>query len=637
MRHYKSLFYVFIFFSGGCTFSPHNENINPIQPPGPLSYIIEVNHPEFTDPYYLISPTQFQFTLKGVSKRIIGYEVTFNDYPITASENGENIISFHLFPNTYPDGYHRVDIRIRVATETGSLAEKLGAEYYLIEKSFTVITDRIPPALSAPPRLTYENGYLTLRWNAPTKKNFYYEIKRIYQPYYPLQDTLIVNTEQDHFIDYGYVGGDITYKIVVTGYGFYQHEIGSVDLFDQPPVDFTLNYDANRVVTLSWTHSKINTNNTSIVIQSGEEPITIPLQQMGQLVIDTLALAEDRNYFIETTRAGYHLQANTVIKGVNSIPNLKAFNNFAMLPQHNKLLIQSPGAVYRYSLPALILEDSLTALQMGLGDLSSLVVSEDESKAIVVAGAVGLVSFDPLNFSHRASYNIYNASIPATGNTNSVHNIVLGNLSNTSLLTLTLTKLNDKWGMVYDLNADVMRWSSAKFIYFSFFRPPVISSNGEYLVYDHPGNPTGQVFIHSDDEFNLLGNVESGRKFFRSNTTELISATPLESYESYSQYSFSIFDLNAPPTEPEGAFTKIRSFILPKWQGSEMIWGLSYDPATQVLYTRYMENAFSIIRLYDISNFQLIEKVKAMSYTPYVHVYANNYHLTGRGFIEPIK
>ena len=107
-----------------------------------------------------------------------------------------------------------------------------------------------------------------------------------------------------------------------------------------------------------------------------------------------------------------------------------------------------------------------------------------------------------------------------------------------------------------------------------------------------------------------MGNVESGRKFFRGNTTELINATPIEPYESYSQYGFSIFDLNAPPPEPDGAFTKIRSFTVPEWQGNEMIWGLSYDPATEVVYTRYMENAFSVIRLYNIDNFQLVEKVK---------------------------
>ena len=191
--------------------------------------------------------------------------------------------------------------------------------------------------------------------------------------------------------------------------------------------------------------------------------------------------------------------------------------------------------------------------------------------------------------------------------------------------------------MVYDINADVMRWSSAKFIYFNIVRPPVVSSNSEYLVYDQPGSPNGKVYIRSGDEFNLLGNIESGRKFFRRNTTELISATALEPYESYSQYGFSIFDLNAPPTDPEGTFTKIRSFTTPMWLGDEMLWELRYDPATQILYTRYMENAFSIIRLYTISNFQLLGTEKAMSYTTHGHAYANNYHLTGRGFIEPIQ
>jgi hypothetical protein len=61
-----------------CTFTPENKYVNPISPPEPISFSIEVNDPEFKSPYYLIGSTQFNFTLKDLSKPVIGYEVVMD-------------------------------------------------------------------------------------------------------------------------------------------------------------------------------------------------------------------------------------------------------------------------------------------------------------------------------------------------------------------------------------------------------------------------------------------------------------------------------------------------------------------------------------------------------------------------------
>lgn len=169
----RSLFslqtFVIILLFQRCTFSPHNEYVNPIEPPEPIAVNIEeVNNTSFADPFYIIESTTFKFTVDA-AKPVIYYVITIDGNVVAEGNDGN--ISFFLFPHSLPSGNHLVTLSIRIATQSGSVAEKLGGEYYLIEKSFRLINDPTPPP-NVVATASYEDGHLTVRWPATDKKNF---------------------------------------------------------------------------------------------------------------------------------------------------------------------------------------------------------------------------------------------------------------------------------------------------------------------------------------------------------------------------------------------------------------------------------------------------------------------------------
>ncbi|HMG88906.1 MAG TPA: hypothetical protein VK589_02565, partial [Chryseolinea sp.] len=288
---------------GGCTFEPHNENINPIKPPEPIVFSIEVNDPNFTDPYYLVLPTLFTFTLKDLPQPVCYYDVYLDGGTHITSGEAHDRISFQMIPGAYTDGIHEVTIKIRVPTNSGSLAEKFDSEFHLTEIKFKVIIDRTTPTFAAPPTVAYENGFLTVRWGAAPRRNFFYVIKRTYEPYNPLMDSLIFNPSQNSFVDRGFVGGDITYKILASGYGFQDVEVGTIR-FNDSPVDFKI-VRKDQLVYLSWSQSEIGLEDTKITSSANGTEVTLPHTESAEILIDSLVMGEEENYFIKTVRDRY--------------------------------------------------------------------------------------------------------------------------------------------------------------------------------------------------------------------------------------------------------------------------------------------------------------------------------------------
>ncbi|MBZ0245752.1 MAG: hypothetical protein K8H85_07390 [Cyclobacteriaceae bacterium] len=611
-----------------CTFSPNSEYINPIAPPDPLAVTVEVNNPGFADPFYIIEPTTFRFTVDA-PKPVIDYVVTI-DGNLVAEGNDRNI-SFFLFPHSLLPGNHTVNLTIRIATQSGSLADKLNAEYHLIEKNFRLINDPTPPP-NVTATASYENGYLTVRWNTSSKKNFYYVIKRTYSPYDPLSDTVIRNPSQNVFVDRGYVGGDINYKIAVSGFGFDRHVLGTVS-FNDNPVDFVISEGADKTARLSWTNSLIDVTNTNLKIDAGSHNIIMPLTLSNDLVIDTLVLGEQRNYWIDTYRTGYQRQRYRRIIGIESPLLIKPFITQAMMPVQNKLLTLTSKAIYRYALPSLILEDSL--LTAGDGDFSGIAISGDGNRAVLLTKNWNLYGFDPLSFETPLTrYGLFIATIPATNGNSPLEKVVLGNLSDNGLVTMVLSKNGGKSQAVFDIVNNVVPWSAPKFIYLNITIPPVISSNGLYLANDYPAKVKADIYKWSGSTFDKIGTTDAGRKYFRLNSSELFNGTYKE-YPSYiAQGDVKIYDINTPPAQPDQPLTVLREMHFNSLIGDEYFWELRYDDYTQLFYSRYMENVYSTLRLYDVNSMSYIGSLKAFTYTPYSHEFANGFHFSNRGYIE---
>jgi hypothetical protein len=614
-----------------CTFEPHKEYVNPIAPPEPLSVTIQVNDPNFADPYYLIETTTFRFTLADLTKPVIDYVVKIDGNIV--SEGTNNDIQFFLYPHSLNEGTHTVNMTIRVATKSGSLAEKLGAEYYLIEKNFRIINDRtLPPAVT--PTAAYENGKLVIRWNTLSQKNFYYVIKRTYTPYNPLRDTIIRNTTQNFFIDNGYTGGQIEHKIAVTGFGFERQDLGSV-MFNDDPIDFEITRGEGKTVRLVWNNSSIDVQNVELSIETDGRTIKQPLTTSGNVNIDTMVLGEERNYWIKTMRSGYGSQAFTRIKGLKLQQTLKQFKSHAMLVNQSKLLVLTSKAIYRYALPSIVLEDSL--LSIDGTNFSAIAVSEDGERAVVLKDNWKLYEFNPMDF--QASLNdlgLFAATIDVSGN-GAIQEVKLGNISQNGLLSMVIRKNGNRRQVLFDIHTGLVPWFGDFFQYLNEMYPPVISSDGLYLSNDFPATGKGSIYKWNGTSFIHLATVAAGRKYFRAGNRELINGTIKDGFSSIAEGAVQIYDLTSPPLNNTQSLTLLRSINFPAIENDQYFWETGYDESTGIFYARYMIDATSILKLYNANTMATEGEETPFTFTPYSHVFQNNYHLTNRGFIETAR
>lgn len=622
----------------GCTYNPDGKYVSPIAPPGPLEAGVEVNDPGFTSPYYLKGVTSFTFTLADKSKPILSGTIESDGkviHELGSSTTGQ--VNFSLYPYDFSDGSHQVLIRFIVGTKSGSLADKLGAEAYVVEQKFDLIVDRTQPELTAPITAAYENGYLVFRWGAPQRKNFNYIVQRTYtETSNRLADSIMTNASQNSFVAKNYVGGELEFKLAAYGYGFYQIPLGTYRMTQQP-IDFSVDVDDKRMTHLKWTHSLISTANTEIKIDKYPNYIFIPFAASGDHVIDTLSLGEARTYWVYIYRKSLNFEGNRKILTASTKPNIKPFQNVVLLPQQQKLLLQSQTAIYRYNLPDLQLEDSLTVTTVGKGDFSSFTMSRDGARGVVVAGKSELVGFDPLNFATYTHYaGFFTASISATGGNAEIDMLQVGELSDNGIVTILASK-NGRCGIAYDINANLIKWFSNRFPYYNQMFPPSISADGQWLAYDDPNEGRSGIYRYSPtNEFERVGAAPYGRKYFKTDVNELVNTPILETYYPPAEAQIKIYDLPGTPMPDNLLTVKRTKSVLYYSIQNGYLGDIKYDETTGLLYTQYNRDGISRLTMMDVSGFQTTATCEAMTFAQ-GHHFISNYQIINRGFIEKVK
>jgi len=274
-------FYGFcVLFLLDCTYKPTDKFVNPINPPpSTIKVSVDVLDPNFKDPYQLIFVTNFTFSIDSTTNPIIFSQVYLDNSSQNYVLNG-NKLNFTLDPCQIPNGTHTVKIQLKIGTSSGSLADKLGGEYYPIEKTFTVVVDHDPPKSSDPINFSMQNGYLTLQWTKPSKTNFQY---RIVHYSYNLSlggDTVITDPTINKFIDKGYVGGKVSYWIYAFNSCTFDPVLAAaVSEVNVTPTVFTVSYNNDFMETILWNQKLINDTSTTVSVFSDIWQNKVPLSQ----------------------------------------------------------------------------------------------------------------------------------------------------------------------------------------------------------------------------------------------------------------------------------------------------------------------------------------------------------------------
>lgn len=625
-QYHLSFWGVFLILSS-CTFEPHDEYISQLQPPEPVAVSFIINDPAFNDPYYLLGATRFYFRLKELDNPIVSTEVKLNGVPVSSAVINNNVV-FLLEPDRMKVGSHNVDMTLHVDTESGSLANQLGGEYYIIKQSFTAIIDPNPPVFNSFEG-GVENGLLSLRWSVPLKSNFVYKIKRtggsnsVF-----LSDTVLFDTNADHFIDPGFVGGSVHYKVVASGYGF-EKPIGSGTV-ELAPADFDVIKDDEGIVRLQWSNSYVDIENVQLSIRTSRNVLqerSFPFTPSGNINLGTLDFKDQIEVWLTLFRKGYSTQATKINFHLPAVPNIKPFTRFNILTPHHKLLIATEDKLYRYSLDGFVLEDSLSLPSQGIHSLVSLAVSPDGSRAFVSGEGGSLISFDPVEFGKITRHDIRPTTTKISGSEDVPH-VVLGNVSNNGFLTAHFSIWRvGYYTMVFDTNTSQDIWHSPPGNDFA----PTISDDGKYLAADigvPDGDYEGWVFKRDGNGYTNIGKIEAGHHLFLPGGAEVMSFSRLGPYYNPYEGAFlSVFNLLDPPHQPDESFNRIRNLDLPYSESIDLL-GISYDELTGSLILRYPD----VVKLMDPATLSYEKTIDGNQI-----YFSSNYLINASGFIEAFK
>lgn len=604
-----------------CTFEPSDVFISPITPPEAISVSFIINDPNFKDPYYLIAPTRLIFRLDNLSNAIIGSDIKLNGKSLNPEINN-NRVEFIMSPYGMANGKHTIHMSFKIDTKSGSLANRLGAEFYFVEQSFTVIIDPEPPVFNAF-QANIENGYLSMRWSGTSKSNFVYKIKR-YLGSGSLPDTIISNPQLNHFIDPGYVGGRLYYKVLATGVGF-ETLIGSGTI-EHEAAEFTLTKNSEGMAQLNWSSININKENVYLLLNiynKDVKNISVPLTHEGNIDLGTLELRDNISLHVNIYRNGYYSQLNQDYLEYRAPPNIKAFKEYAILKNQNKFLIATDEKLYKYNLEDFSLEDSISLADHGITSISSLIISPDESRALV-GSSNKFISFNP-NILNEFRYHDLNTPTSKFANPSANLGLLkLGNLSNNGLVSMVIWR-GSYYSMLLDINSGEDLWHSTP----GNYHIPTISSDGKYFAATITSpyiESIGQVYRRDDKSFEPIGKIDVGGYVFLPDNSEIVIIEEIRHYHEANVHSYSLVN---PPQDPSKLWSKVRSVSIPfSLSQSNYLQKITYEPITNHLVLGYL----STLKLMNASNFTFEKSIEGQHLQ-----FSNNYLLHPAGFIEAVK
>lgn len=204
-----------------CEYEPEGIFQAKVPEPELVYFSIDLNIPP--DTIFLQGAQEFRYTLNLSGKSLQQLTITFFGEEITYffSDDSQTQGSFYLNGDMYQTGTYQLSFVLQTDTKSGSFADKLGAESYLVNITIPVVIDNTPPPLptieDAALRLELYNKNVTLRWDRFISETFYrYALQARYDesPYFSTIAELD-DPNQTSFVDTGYLGGKVAYRLSI--------------------------------------------------------------------------------------------------------------------------------------------------------------------------------------------------------------------------------------------------------------------------------------------------------------------------------------------------------------------------------------------------------------------------------------
>jgi hypothetical protein len=210
---------VFLFLAA-CEFQPSEIPEIKIEEPSADGPAIQLELKPETDTLILFQNVKISYQFQSESNQIHWVEFYFDDELILKQQHDlSRLLELNLNIDKYSDGYHQIEILVFVASSSGSIADKVGAEGYLYQLVWPVIIDRTSSRTVKIESVEARPGGTLVKWNRYRFSHFErYKIRKV--SLFDLKEEFIEINNQDitEYFDEDYLEGEnVNYAIHVDG------------------------------------------------------------------------------------------------------------------------------------------------------------------------------------------------------------------------------------------------------------------------------------------------------------------------------------------------------------------------------------------------------------------------------------
>lgn len=204
-----------------CSYEPKGEEFIKLDPTGKAPNV-EVNLNFTTDTIYLQRNEQitFSYTVNGDKVNWAKFIINGKEINIESDRTGTIQLPWLISDADFAKGTFPMEMNIYTHSQTGSIADKIGAEGFLLSKTWTVVVKDSYNLGSKITNFEFVDGSQKITWEKYKGINFqnyqvYKGINNTSGSFYLL--TSIISQDQTSFIDNTYHGEDCYYWIVTNG------------------------------------------------------------------------------------------------------------------------------------------------------------------------------------------------------------------------------------------------------------------------------------------------------------------------------------------------------------------------------------------------------------------------------------
>lgn len=302
---------------------------------------------------YLSGISTFDYKAYTDSLNLYEIKVFVDSSSVLTSENSTG--HFTLDCNNYADGLHSITIVATTSSNSGSIADLVGAEGFIFSRTWDLVVDKSPPEAVQITKIYDAGGILKVEWNKYLKPNFWrYEVLKSVNTIYGYQTqslASIAKADRNYFYDSSFVGGEAEYFVRVLTPMYLSATSGKQTFTDSIP-GFSIEWLQENQVKVSWEKCKYYKAFKNYYIRAGYDT--------SMTIKDVSTLSCTGNFGIFGESADYEFNISTQKPGIIGAIHLEKtfspgdpfryYTDFLQNQVNNQVFLSGTNYLYKYNL-----------------------------------------------------------------------------------------------------------------------------------------------------------------------------------------------------------------------------------------------------------------------------------------------